>query len=197
MRSASGMPRAAATCFMCSITSLACGFPSGRCFFPTGIGEAGGPHQSECVSLLEQPESARVLGEKILAGKAFRDSKTFGAFADEHDVSSALHDSFRDQGNVLDVANATDGAGAAGGSVHTTGIEFDGRLLRWGGRRRPTESSLGSSSGPRMTFIAASSVSAPPRSIWKTVVDVVQSVEGGDDDGAFGRSGGRGFAVES
>ena len=77
------------------------------------------------ILLPQQPDFARAFGEQIFARKTHGDGKSFRAFADQHDVAGVLHHSFRNQRNILDVADAAHGSGAARGPVHAAGVEFD------------------------------------------------------------------------
>src|SRR4051812_28872614 len=93
-------------------------------FFPGRVSETRSPPVGMSF-LVEQPQLAGVLGKKILARESLGNGKTLGALADQHDVTSVLHSSLRDLGDVLNIANATNRPRAASGTVHAAGVEFN------------------------------------------------------------------------
>src|SRR5208337_728545 len=75
--------------------------------------------------LPQQPDFARAFGEQIFAREADGNGESFRAFADEHDVAGVLHHSFGNERDILDVADSAHRSGAARGSMHAAGVEFD------------------------------------------------------------------------
>ena len=106
-------------------------FGLGRCCWryrrlPLRVGQTGAPPVIGGVILLpQQPDLARAFGEQIFARVPHGDRESFRAFADQHDMAGVLHHSLGNKRNVLDVADTADRSGAARGSVHAAGIEFD------------------------------------------------------------------------
>ena len=68
---------------------------------------------------------AGVVGEQVFTREAQVNGKFLRALGDEHDVAGVFKDLARDQTDVLDIAHAADGAGAARGSMHAAGVKFD------------------------------------------------------------------------
>src|SRR5271165_64916 len=73
----------------------------------------------------KQPDFAGVVGQQVFARETHRHGKALSAFAYQHYVAGVLHHSLRYHRDILDVADAADRTGAAGGTVHATGIEFN------------------------------------------------------------------------
>src|SRR6266478_1637182 len=70
-----------------------------------------------------------MFGEEIHFLEAFVYREAAGAVADDHYVIGALHYGFGEAGDVLDAADAGDGAGAVSGAVHAAGVELDFALF--------------------------------------------------------------------
>ncbi len=137
------------------------------------------------ILLPEQPDFAGAVGEEILAGEADGDGETLCALADEHDVAGVLHDGLGDHGNILDVANGADRTGAARGTVHAAGIEFDDTFLVG----QATEADAGvvgiilgtfDDADGRVERVAAG------LEVGEGIVEIVEAVVGGDEDGTLG-----------
>jgi hypothetical protein len=99
-----------------------------------------------------------------------------------------LEDGFRDQRDILDIANASDGAGAASGSVHAAGIEFDDPFFV----RKTAEADAGIVGivfRPFDNFEGSIQCVSAVSEEGEGVIEVVEAVVGADNDGALVRSG--------
>jgi hypothetical protein len=143
---------------------------------------------------VEKPELAGVVGEEIFAGETLSDGETFGTFTDKHDVSGVLHNGFGDERDVLDVANAADGTGAAGGSVHARGVEFDDAFF-------VGQASEADGVVVGIVFGAADDAQGGVESVGSgaqhgvAFIEIIVAIVGRDDDGTLTR-GGLGVGVE-
>ena len=94
------------------------------------IGDARPPPVTIRIEFFPQhPDFAGAIGQQVLARETHGHCKSFGAFANEHDVSGMLHDGLGNHRNILDVAHATHRTSPASGAVHAAGIEFDDSLF--------------------------------------------------------------------
>jgi hypothetical protein len=80
-------------------------------------------------ALPHEPLEARRSGEQVVFREAFGSGEFERAGADEKHVIGIEHDALRHLRRRLDILQRADGAHAAGGSVDTTGVEFDDAIF--------------------------------------------------------------------
>src|SRR5258706_2666379 len=124
-----------------------------------------------------------MLGEEVLAGISLRHREPLRALAHEHDMARALHNGLGHQRNILDIAHAADGTGAARGPVHATGIQFDDAFFV--GQAAETDAVVvGIVFWPADYEHGGIESVAPLAEDFEALVDVVETIAGGDDDWA-------------
>ncbi len=102
------------------------GGAAGVGIFPAGLGHGGSPPvHLGIVFFPEHPYFAGVVGEQVFVGEAHVAGEAVGAVGAEHDVAGVLVDLAGDEADILNVADAADGAGRTRGSVHAAGVELD------------------------------------------------------------------------
>ena len=127
------------------------------------------------------PGLARALGQQVLLGKAHHESELLCALAHQHHVTGMLHDGLRQQGNVLDVAHAGNGACHARWPMHAAGIELHHAVLV----RKSAETDavvVGIVLGPGDDLHHRVERVAPAGQHRVAAIEVVVAIGGADDD---------------